>query len=109
GDERPQRRVLSPQVLSNPFDRHTGLAHVPDRLLVLLREPSHTNTSRSTASNARQSGWGCVDHLRTHRFEDARPRPGGGSRNDPGAAAPSAEADGTAGGSSSGSNRAHDG
>jgi hypothetical protein len=42
------------------------------------------------------------------RFEDARPRSGGGSRNDPGAAAPSAEADGTAGGSSRGSSRVHD-
>src|SRR5262249_29070787 len=65
-DELPQRRVLSTQLLGDALDRHTRLAQVPDRLLVLLREPNHPNTSRSTAPNARHQDLRCVDQLRTH-------------------------------------------
>jgi hypothetical protein len=32
------------------LDRHTSLAHLPDRFLVRLGEPNHRNTSRSTTS-----------------------------------------------------------
>jgi hypothetical protein len=37
-------------MLRDALDRHTGLAHVPDRDFVLLGERNHCNTSRSTAS-----------------------------------------------------------
>jgi hypothetical protein len=50
GDELPHRRVLTPQMLRDPLHGHARLAHIPDRLPVLLRKPNHTNTSRSTRS-----------------------------------------------------------
>jgi hypothetical protein len=49
-DELPQRRVLPPQMLGDALHGHARLPHIPDRLLVLLREPNHPNTSRSTTS-----------------------------------------------------------
>src|SRR5262249_16737668 len=49
-DELAKRRVPSSQMPRDALDRHPSLAHIPNRLLVLLGEPNHHNSSGSTTS-----------------------------------------------------------
>src|SRR6266511_1721377 len=69
-DGLPQRRVLSSQMLGDPLDRHTRLAHVPDRLLVLLREPNHTTPPDRRHRMLANQDPCCVDQLRTQPYWD---------------------------------------
>ena len=71
-NELPHRRVLPPQMLGDALDRHARLAHIPDRLLVLLARTEPPQHLPIDDTNARQSRPRCVDQLRTQPIWDTR-------------------------------------